>query len=150
MTAHRPLNHEESQQQLFAALHALRRRLRWRDNVHALTRWGWALLLPALAVALLAFVQPIANAWLWTALAVGALLGWLLWSLLRPLSLARVARRVDAEAQTHERLATALELGAAHNRDPYRSASSRMRRSVPQRGPRIPHPPCPGAGNDGP
>ncbi|MCB0076594.1 MAG: hypothetical protein KDD73_04155 [Anaerolineales bacterium] len=119
MTAHRPLNHEESQQQLFAALHALRRRLRWRDNVHALTRWGWALLLPALAVALLAFVQPIANAWLWTALAVGgALLGWLLWSLLRPLSLARVARRVDAEAQTHERLATALELGAAHNRDP--------------------------------
>ena len=103
MTAHRPLNHEESQQQLFAALHALRRRLRWRDNVHALTRWGWALLLPALAVALLAFVRPIANAWLWTALAVGgALLGWLLWSLLRPLSLAYERQRAFVGDASHE------------------------------------------------
>ncbi|MGH2544858.1 MAG: hypothetical protein ACRDIB_18865, partial [Ardenticatenaceae bacterium] len=113
-----PLTYDEAQHQIYDALRRLRTRLRWRDGLRVASQWAWVAAAAALAIQLLARLMPIAGAIWWSvAIHLLALLGWVVWLLLRPLPLERVARRVDAEAHTKERLATALELEARHRQD---------------------------------
>jgi hypothetical protein len=87
------------------------RRLRLRDGTRLAQRSLW---LPALAAGLAQLagrIWPLAHPWLWSLAPFGA---WFLavaaTSLLRPLPLPRVARRVDVEIGLKERLSTALFL----------------------------------------
>ena len=97
--------------ELQSYLARLGRRLRLRDGWLLAQRSLWAACLPAALIQLGGRVWPVERLWLWT---LSPLAAWLLavgaWSLLRPLSPMRVARRVDAELGLKERLATALVL----------------------------------------
>jgi hypothetical protein len=101
---------------LVSLLRPLRRRLRWRDGHRLMVRTLW---MPALAAAVSLFTSRLValsnyRTWAWAPLVV-----WVVavpgYSLLRPLPLLWVARRVDAELSLRDRLATALELGSRQN-----------------------------------
>jgi hypothetical protein len=87
------------------------RHLRLRDGLRlaAMTLWPAALLVTL--AELTARYWPLPDRHLWAVLPLeGWLLGVALFSLLRPLPLWRVARRLDTEFRLKDRLATALEL----------------------------------------
>ena len=86
-------------------------RLRISDALALASRSLWIACVLVALILLLGWITPIEHVRLW------ALLPLLLWLLgivgtllLRPMPLARVARRVDAALNLRERLATALEL----------------------------------------
>ena len=87
------------------------RRLRLRDGWLLAQRSLWVACLAAALVQLAGRAWPLERLWLWT---LAPLAAWSLIvagiSLLRPLPLMRVARRVDAELALKERLTTALIL----------------------------------------
>ena len=113
-----PLNRDEALQQIVDALILFRHRLRWRNGVSFASRWAWLAIAIVLMLQIAARFVPIADVDWWGMLVlVVATIGWLLWLRVHPLSLEDVARRVDAEANTKERLATALELDAKARQD---------------------------------
>nr|WP_290665111.1 hypothetical protein [Ardenticatena sp.] len=111
----------ESEERLFRALQHLRRYVRQRRMIEHGVRWVWAPTSVALAVQLYARFVPLERADV-LSIAVPCLLSllWLVWELLRPLSLAQVALQMDIEAHLKERLTTALDLIAQppQNRPP--------------------------------
>ncbi|MBA3532812.1 MAG: hypothetical protein H0T73_12880 [Ardenticatenales bacterium] len=134
-----PFSRDETQQQIIDSLATLRSRLRWRDGVRLAAQWGWLAVAAALGVQLLARVTPIAwAAWGSLALLLAALLLWLAWVQLRALPLPLVARYVDAEARTKERLATALELEAHARHDDLAMKQQSDAAGVAQRAARVP------------
>lgn len=86
-------------------------RLRLRDGWLLAQRWLWVVCLLAALVQAAGRVRPLEHLWLWTLIPLAA---WPLvvigTSLFRPLPPTRIARRVDAELDLKERLATALAL----------------------------------------
>lgn len=101
---------DELHDRLIAALVPLRRRLRWRDALRLAAQWGWVAFLLAFAIQSISWIVPLERAdWLSAGALLAGVVGWLGWSLLHPISLDRVAQRVDVEAGLKERLTTALE-----------------------------------------
>ncbi|MCB0166942.1 MAG: hypothetical protein KDI79_22135, partial [Anaerolineae bacterium] len=95
------------------------RYLRLRDGLRIATRTLWLAVFGVVLVELAARVWPIPNRHLWALAPFGVwLLGVLLFTWLRPLSLYTVARRLDAELRLKDRLATALELQNSDRPDP--------------------------------
>ncbi len=87
------------------------RRLRLDDGLRLAARSLWLAALASLVIELAARYWPIADRHLWALVPLEIwLLGVTLYSLLRPLPLWRVARRLDSELGLKDRLATALEL----------------------------------------
>jgi hypothetical protein len=87
------------------------RRLRVGDGLHLAARTLWSAVLVAVFIELAARQWPLIDRHLWATLPLEIwLLGVFLYSLLRPLPLWRVARRLDRELRLKDRLATALEL----------------------------------------
>jgi len=97
---------------LYPYLARFGRRLRVRDGWLTAQRTLWIACLGALVMQLTGRVWPIPSLSLWTLLPpAGWLLAVLLFSALRPLPPARVARRCDAELGLKERLGTAWAFG---------------------------------------
>jgi len=97
---------------LYPYLARFGRRLRVRDGWLTAQRTLWIACLGALVMQLAGRVWPIPSLSLWTLLPpAGWLLAVLLFSALRPLPPARVARRCDAELGLKERLGTAWAFG---------------------------------------
>jgi hypothetical protein len=97
--------------QLQALLSHLGRHLRLRDGLRLAARSLWVALLLALLSEVVARFFPLPHRHLWAALPLALWLASLgLYSLLRPLPLTQVARRLDSELRLKDRLATALEL----------------------------------------
>ncbi|HRV90967.1 MAG TPA: hypothetical protein P5526_02260, partial [Anaerolineae bacterium] len=95
------------------------RYLRLRDGLRLVARTLWLAMLVVVLVELAARTWPMANRHLWALVPLGVcLLGVLLYTWLRPLSLYAVARRLDAELHLKDRLATALELQDSDRPDP--------------------------------
>lgn len=95
------------------------RYLRLRDGLRLAARTLWLAVLAVVLVELAARIWPMAHRHLWALAPLGVwLLGVLLFTWLRPLSLYTVARRLDAELRLKDRLATALELQASDRPDP--------------------------------
>jgi hypothetical protein len=87
------------------------RRLRWRDGWLLAQRWLWLAGLGVVFIQLAGRLWPIEGLGLWASIPLAAWLALVTGiSLLRPLPPLRVARRVDAELNLKERLATALML----------------------------------------
>jgi hypothetical protein len=87
------------------------RRLRWRDGWLLAQRWLWPAVLGVVCIQLAGRIWPVERLELWALIPLAA---WLVFVvgvfLLRRLPPLRVARRVDAELNLKERLATALIL----------------------------------------
>jgi hypothetical protein len=106
----------EMEKSLVLLLRPLRRRLRLRDGHRLMVRTLW---MPALAAVVLLLTSRLVALSNYRTLAWAPLVVWAVvvpgYSLLRPLPLLGVARRVDAELSLCDRLATALELGSREN-----------------------------------
>lgn len=88
-----------------------RRRLRLQDGWRFAQRSLWVPAVAALVIQLTGRLFPIESLDFWSLLPFPAwLLVLLAWSLFRPLSSMRVARRIDFDLRMHERLSTALSL----------------------------------------
>lgn len=98
---------------LHAHLTRLSRRLRWRDGLHLAVSTLWPALLLAALIEIAARLWPIPDRHLWAATPLEIwLLGIILYTLIRPLPLTQIARRLDQELHLKDRLSTALELEA--------------------------------------
>jgi hypothetical protein len=94
-----------------AHLRSLGRRLRLRDGWLLAQRALWLACLAAILIQVAGRLWPLPRLWLWSLAPLAAwLLAVLALSVLRPLSLRRVARRADLELGLKERLSTALEM----------------------------------------
>ena len=118
---------------LQARLRVFRRRLRLRDGVERMQRTLWIALAASVFILLLGRTVPVPH------LAAGALAPAFVWlcavagySLLRPLPLDRVARRMDAELGLKERLGTAVEIGE-QGASPAAASANRPPSNLPAR-----------------
>lgn len=114
-----PETNTAASQPLRRCLASMGRYLRLRDGLRLAAQTVWLAVLAALLVELAARFWPMPDRHLWALLPVGLWLATVaLFSLLRPVPLYRVARRLDAELGLKDRLATALELQESAAADP--------------------------------
>lgn len=98
-------------QRLYAHLTRLGRHLRWHDALRLAASTLWPALLLAALIQVAGRLWPLPDRHLWAALPLEIwLMGVMLYSLLRPLTLRQIALRLDRELCLKDRLATALEL----------------------------------------
>jgi hypothetical protein len=92
----------------------LGRHLRWRDGILVAQKTAWIPILVGLSIHLVGRLLPIQDLIYWTLIPLPAwLLGLLSYTLLRPMPLLVIARRLDHELELRERLGTAYLLEAA-------------------------------------
>lgn len=95
------------------------RYLRLRDGLRLAARTLWLAVLAVVMIEVASRIWPMTQRHWWALAPVGVwLLGVLLYTWLRPLSLYTVARRLDGELRLKDRLATALELQDSDRPDP--------------------------------
>ncbi|MBI5029333.1 MAG: hypothetical protein HZB51_02310 [Chloroflexi bacterium] len=106
-------------QQLIALLRPLGRRLRWRMSVEWFVRTAWITFALASIVLLAGRIFPIDGYRLVAGVLVAVwLIGWTIYSAVRPIKPFAVARHTDAELGLHDRLSTAFALANPTQKSP--------------------------------